>query len=849
MIPFHAIRFLTHGAGALGIILLAALAAGCNGGPEAQVELPADYGARVNPDGQVVVLVIDRSLSMTQKDPHNFNIAGAQIALSVMDDEDNAAVATFAAEGDIVQATRALESAQGRIEFRDKLESIKITGKRTDFSKGLGAAKALLEPLKGKARAFTVVFLTDGEHSVPDTRDDIPPLIQAFAENEWKIFTIDLAARTAKTELLRDMASKTRGAYFKIEKAEDLPRAFIEIFSDIKDFWEYGSKGPVRVQPPMKKLMYLLIRGVAGGHFTGIRRNGDVVSLDAENLYHYPDRKTASRSRRYWFEIAALSKPEAGTYSYTTAKTPEVWTLATFPVSLTLLENAPRKSYREDEAVELGIRADCRSQEVADMVRKAAFVRAFITSAAGEEEPREVVLSHAPAEEGGDPLSLVFRGKTYIQLSQKGEAEDFTARIRFAIRDEEGGQWFAGKLATFRVEPGLPKVLMVDPPQAMFGRTWIDQGGLSASITASTEIESGAVQVTAETESEGLAVTPASASLTPGATARFTLSVDPKAHFPPGGDFQEKIRLKATGPDGRSMDLDVPVLFGVFAFEGPETVKTPTAPPGYQIAHAFEFTVTPAVRPVEVRCEKVSGSGRDVRVMIRHEEIETVAPPADGNGEDGEETGAEGAEESGEEDGGEDAETSGQEEGEEGAAEKEPPPPPEPASFRVRIDIPTQRGLPEGTYNGVIEVAGTGEPPLVREIPLEVNMAVPEPEVKIEPEAIEVTAEETGWREVPVELSLASTFAVDFAMQAQNLDLEAASGKKGRVSKTFDVRLVPEEGWRGDRLEHGKRYRFLYRVYVSPNLHRGVYRGGLVMVLSGAAKSSKIRVPVVLTVE
>ena len=85
----------------LAVVLLAAaiLGAGCGGGPETTWDLPPDYGSTVNPDGQIVILVIDRSLSMTQKDPNNFNIAGAQIALSVMDDEDNAGVVTFAGQG------------------------------------------------------------------------------------------------------------------------------------------------------------------------------------------------------------------------------------------------------------------------------------------------------------------------------------------------------------------------------------------------------------------------------------------------------------------------------------------------------------------------------------------------------------------------------------------------------------------------------------------------------------------------------------------------------------------------------------------------------------------------------
>jgi plastocyanin len=851
-------------AGVLISVFAAVLASGCNGGPEASWDLPDDYGTAVNPEGHIVVLVIDRSLSMTQKDPNNFNIAGAQIALSVMDDEDNAAVVAFAGGGDLVQPTQALVSAQGRIAFRDKLESINITGKRTDFSKGLGAAKALLEPLKGKGgKAVTVVFLTDGEHSVPDTESEISPLIDEFAANEWKIFTIDLAAKTAKTDLLRDMASKTRGAYFKIENPEDLPRAFIEIFSDIKDFWRYGSKGAVRVQPFMKKLMYLLIRGTRGGNFRGIYLNGKILPKEMDNLYHYPD-LTQERKRRYWFEIASISGPDPGAYTYKTAKQPKVWTLATFPVALTLMEDAPKKAYREDEAIDFGIQATCQNQEVADMVRKAAFVSARLTSAAREEkEGQPIILSSVPTGPEGDPLTLLFRGRTFIQRSQKGVPEDFTARIRFAIRDEQGGQWFAGKIATFRVEPGLPKVLMVEPTQAILGQKWLDQGPQSVTLTATTEIPSGAVTVEASISAKGLKVEPASTTVTAGTPVTFTVTLDPTKKMPPGGKFQETLLFTATGPDDREVEITTPVIFGVYQYEGPETVKPKPVPPGFQITHTFEVKVRPAINPVEITCSKIAGPGVELPVMIRSEEIAPPkeegeeSPPEDsGDGdEDGdrreEEDEGEGAGE-GEGEGEGEEEGVGEEEGKgegEEPPEEEPGPPPPPVVFRIQIAIPTAKTHPEGSYKGRITLSGPGDPPLVREIPLDVEMTVPTPEVKVEPEKIHLEPDAEGWVHQEIGITLTSAFPCDLNLVTEDLFLSGAPGGKGVVSKTFDIRLIPEEGWSGTRLEFQKPCRLRYRVYVSPNLHKGTYEGGILIELTGRAKSTKVRLPVAVVVK
>jgi len=854
---------------ALGVLASLALflASGCNGGPEAHWDLPADYGSRVNPEGHIIILVIDRSLSMTQKDPDNFNIAGAQIALSVMDDEDNAGVVTFAGEGNLLQPTRALESAQGRVEFRDKLESIDITGRRTDFAKGLGAAKALLEPLKGRTRkAVSVIFLTDGEHSVRETEGDISPLIDEFEKNNWKIYSIDLAAKTAKTDLLRDMAQRTRGAYFKIENPEDLPRAFIEIFSDIKDFWRQGRRGDVLVEPLMKKLMYLLIRSREGGHFRGIYIDGKITPQETENLYHYPDLASGEARRRYWFEIASFSRPVPGTYSYQTAKKPKVWTLATFPVSLTLMPDAPKKLYKEDDPVEFGIQASCESEEVAAMVRKAAFVSVRLSSEANEEKTLKVVLSPVTQDEVGDPLSLVFRGSIFIQLSEKGVPEDFTARIRFAIRDEQGGQWFAGKLATFRVEPGRPKVLMLDPPQVLIGNRWVDGGVLTAALASNTEV-GGPVQVTAEAQGKGLAVEPASVTLNMGDPVSFSVTVDPASKMPPGGEFQEAILFKASSSDGRTVEIKVPVIFGVYAFEGPETVKPPAVPPGYQISHSFEVKVAPALAQAEFLCDKVSGPGGEVPVMIRFDD---VTPGR--NGENGSASGTDGKESSGDEDGEEDSgegdeiipeegkpedgegEGTG-EPGEEGegedaeAAPEEPVAPPEPSVYRIRIDVPTKKSLAEGVYKGIITLTGPGEPPLTREIPLELEMTIPTPEVKLEPEKITIDPQEEGWTEIDVQVTLTSAFPCSLQMLAEDLLMQSEDGSRGVISKAFDIRLVPQEGWGGDLVEFDKPYRFRYRIYVSPNLLPGAYTGGVVLDLSGQNKSAKIRLPVELVLK
>jgi methylmalonyl-CoA mutase cobalamin-binding subunit len=291
-------------------LLFVTAVAGCNGGPEVEWSPPAGYAGMVNPKGQTVILVIDRSLSMRTTDPGNFNIAGAQIAVSILEDEDNVGIVTFAAKAQVVAPTQSLKSHDVRAELRQKLEAIEMTGMATDFTQGLGMAKALLDPLKLVKERVSVVFLTDGSHSVFDTKEYIPELIDTIKAKGWKVFSIAFGGQIGKEDekgLLQEMALKTKGAYFKIRRPRDLPGAFIQIFSQIKDFMTYKGKGDLVVQPMLKRLLFLMTKRRPSDSFRRILRDGQDLDLVAEKAFHYPE-APASGGRLSRFEIVSFSR-------------------------------------------------------------------------------------------------------------------------------------------------------------------------------------------------------------------------------------------------------------------------------------------------------------------------------------------------------------------------------------------------------------------------------------------------------------------------------------------------------------------------------------------------------------
>jgi hypothetical protein len=354
--------------------------------------------------------------------------------------------------------------------------------------------------------------------------------------------------------------------------------------------------------------------------------------------------------------------------------------------------------------------------------------------------------------------------------------------------------------------------------------------------------------------------------------------VDPAARVPPGGAFHETLKIKGVEPGGRSVEIVVPVLFGLYVFEGPAEFVLPTTPPGFQVSASFEARITPAVDPLDVRCDKLSGPGGDVPVTLRVEKSAAPGgapgsggePPKEGGAEPPKEGGAEAPAEGGAEPpkeggapagGGPGAPAGGEapagggpakppgEGGPAGAPPAAAAPAPPTAVLKVTAELLAGKALAEGEYRGTVTIAGPGDPPLVREIPIRVTIAWAAPEAKVEPASLVLSAKAPGWVEAPWTVALATPFPCEVSMTPEPLVLRGAPDARGAIFKEFDIRLVPEEGWTGDRMEGGKSYRCRFRVYVSPNLGRGTYAGSVAVEIKGQGKATRVVIPVELTVE
>ncbi len=610
--------------------LLAACAAGCGGGPEVQWTPPDGYLKNVNQKGQTVILVIDRSLSMRTTDPGNFNIAGAQIAVSMLDDEDNVGVATFADAAEPLMPTRSLGDRKTRAEFSDKLDSIEMTGMATDFTMGLGLAKAFLDPLNLPKEKVSVVFLTDGSHTVLDTKDGIPVLMDEFAAKGWKIFTIAFGSQISSAEsikMLQDLAAKTQGAYFKIEEPRDLPGAFIQIFSHIKDFMTYKGKGDLVVQPLLKRLLYLMIKKKPADSFRSVLRDGKEVDLAAEKAYRYPETQPQEgKISRY--EVISLSKPKEGAYSCQHQQGPEVWKLATFPFKVSFAKGSPPAEAVEGNPVEIALDVVCETDEMAAAVRSTGSSRAAFFPAGAGTPAAEIA---CPALDGKGK-TVTFRGSAALALPQKGKPEMFEVKASFGLVDSSGGAWEIQKLATVKITPGPPPLLKITPPQVDFGKIWEDKGPFEISLKLETEV-AGGVKVKADGKSDLFAVEPAEIVLQAGSAQTAVIRLNAAKIIETG---KRKIAINlgfdAQG-GGRSARVVAPVMFDMYSFKGPDRIDFDHVPPGYQISKTVEIEILPPVQNFSAMDAFLKCGEETIQVIcLAEKSAESGAPEGGGEG-------------------------------------------------------------------------------------------------------------------------------------------------------------------------------------------------------------------------
>ncbi|MCO5172157.1 MAG: VWA domain-containing protein [Planctomycetes bacterium] len=141
---------------------------------------------------------------------------------------------------------------------------------------------------------------------------------------------------------------------------------------------------------------------------------------------------------------------------------------------------------------------------------------------------------------------------------------------------------------------------------------------------------------------------------------------------------------------------------------------------------------------------------------------------------------------------------------------------------------------PPGRYAGALVVVADAPRGLrSREVPVELEVL---PAVRA-PHAVAVHGG-WGWVTRPVEVAWPTLEEVALTISPGPL-----RGDDATIDPELDIRVVPLDGWSGERLSHEPR-RFALQVFLSSDLPAGVYRGALELVAAGHALSIPVELEV-----
>lgn len=177
-----------------------------------------------------VMVILDESGSMSTNDPSLERYAATQLITRLMGTNDTLSVLPFHTERIEGYGINSFRKTDGTYDFRD-IPSIRREGgggtnMRSAFEGALQRFSSL--PITNRRRAL--VFLTDG---MPDDSSGLVQLVRRLAEDQKvRMYFVGLGSMV-NVGLLEALA-KTAGTLrvYSVQRAEDLPDTFGEIFSD-----------------------------------------------------------------------------------------------------------------------------------------------------------------------------------------------------------------------------------------------------------------------------------------------------------------------------------------------------------------------------------------------------------------------------------------------------------------------------------------------------------------------------------------------------------------------------------------------------------------------------------------
>lgn len=273
----------------------------------------------INQSSMDIVLMIDKSGSMVKSDKERKAIMGAKMFLDMMPKNGaSAAIVDFASKADSTDMTE-VGNEKNITYLKKYLDNIAYDSGVTDYGLALKNAVKLLDETKGNNQK-AILFFTDGnlntgkKRKLSEAEKDVEDAINISAKKGYKIFSLGLDDNEKVNELqLSKIAADTDGEYKIIHKAEELQKAFEEIFKEIgrtegKEIGTVRGKGTLSFEIDDNNVMeanILMLSSAKVKEVSLTKPDGKKANLKGEK-YTF----TAEEG----YSILKIREPESGTW-------------------------------------------------------------------------------------------------------------------------------------------------------------------------------------------------------------------------------------------------------------------------------------------------------------------------------------------------------------------------------------------------------------------------------------------------------------------------------------------------------------------------------------------------------
>jgi hypothetical protein len=187
-----------------------------------------------------VVLMFDASGSMLKTDPSELRYEGAKLLVSFLTEGDRLGVVQFAGDAKVVQGLEPFVASRSE-QVMQAIRSIPTEGAFTDITEGVKVSAEMLDKDPQPEAQRVIVVLSDGKVE-PDpavgpafarTLQLVQDMLPELKTREIKVFTLALSEQ-ADRALLGEVSAATDGLTWYAQTAEDMHRAFAELFLALK---------------------------------------------------------------------------------------------------------------------------------------------------------------------------------------------------------------------------------------------------------------------------------------------------------------------------------------------------------------------------------------------------------------------------------------------------------------------------------------------------------------------------------------------------------------------------------------------------------------------------------------